>query len=312
MMHSIDTFRQTQRFFHITVFSLTTLVAASPFGCPPAPATTAGSGKEYSSTDPNDFPVTSTQGSRSTTTTDDSGSHMTISITNAYGTQVSVSFASNAGAPAPVGNSSATVIPNASPTQYMFPSGWAGRIYVGPNTNPMGSKIEGSFIDPPDIDVSYVDGYSVPITYSSDDVAVSGCNIDLFRQPGITCGNQVDGPICLNSAQNVASGPAPPFFAACAGAAHTYPNNNNANAGDLGSNLISCCIGTSCKTPSKQLPKQKILTIRRSIQIRDTKVYRAKGGRLSRSGFQSARSHQHHHHHRLRHLKSVSENIEQS
>lgn len=99
---------------------------------------------------------------------------MTISITNVYGTQLSVSFASDAGGPPPVGNPSATVLPNASPTQYEFPTGWAGRIYIGPNPNPLGSKIEGSITGPPDIDVSYVDGYSVPITCSSNGVAVSG------------------------------------------------------------------------------------------------------------------------------------------
>jgi len=52
---------------------------------------------------------------------------------------------------------------------------------MGPNTNPLGSKIEGSFIGPPDIDISYVDGYSMPITCSSKGIAVSGYNIDLFK-----------------------------------------------------------------------------------------------------------------------------------
>jgi len=177
---------------------------------------------------------------------------MTISMTNIYGTQLSISFLSNVGAPSPVGNPSATVLSNASHTQYTFPTGWAGRIYVGPNLNPLGSKIESSFTGPPNIDISYVDGYSVPITCSSQGIPITECNIDLFKQPSIQCDKLVDDPVCLNPAQNILNGPAPLFFAACAGAAYTYPNDNKANVSNLGSRLVSCCIGPLCKASSRQ------------------------------------------------------------
>ena len=124
---------------------------------------------------------------------------------------------------------------------------------MGPNLNPDGSKIKGSFTGPPDIDVSYVDGYSVPITCSLEGVAVTGYNINLFKQLNILCINQVDGPFCLNPAQNITNGPAPPFFAACARAAYTYPNNNDANVSNLKSTLISCYISISCDAPLRQL-----------------------------------------------------------
>ncbi|KAL8832505.1 MAG: hypothetical protein Q9191_000232 [Dirinaria sp. TL-2023a] len=239
----------------IAVLALAALVAASPFNCPPAATVTVTLGDGHSTPASSSVPVTSAPHPVSTTDTDGSADYMTISITNVYGSQLSLSFLSNAGGPAPVGNPSATVLPDNSPTQYAFPTGWAGRIYVGSNTDYRSSKIEGSLTGPPDIDVSYVDGYSVPITCSSEGTAVSGCNIDLFKQPGITCNNQVDGPVCLNPAQNIADGPAPPFFKACAGAAYTYPNDNNANVSNLKSNLVSCCIGTSCQAPSRQLVK---------------------------------------------------------
>ena len=71
---------------------------------------------------------------------------------------------------------------------------------MGPNLNPDGSKIEGSLTGPPDIDVSYMDSYSVPITCSFEGIVVTGYNIDLFNQPDILCNNQVDGPIYLNPA----------------------------------------------------------------------------------------------------------------
>ncbi len=241
-------------------------------------------------------PVTSAPPPGNTTVTGSSGDYMTISITNVYGTQLSLSFASNAGGPAPVGNPSATILPDASPTYYAFPTGWAGRINVGPNTNPLGSKIEGSFTGPPDIDVSYVDGYSVPITCSSEGTAVSGCNIELFKQPGITCNNQVDGPVCLNSAQDIADGPAPPFFTACAGAAYTYPNDNEANVSNLKSNLVSCCIGTSCEAPSRQPPKRGNPTPKSSIRIRndEPRAVKARGSPPSTLPFAHKLGHHHH------------------
>lgn len=141
-----------------------------------------------------------------------SDSYMTIAITNPYRTQLSLSFGSNAGAPTPVGNPVATMLLKGSLTQYAFPTGWAGRIHVGPNLNPYGSKIEGSYTGPPNIDISYVDGYSMPITCTSKGRVVTGCNVDLFNQPDINCNNQVEGPVCLNSAQNISHGPAPEFF----------------------------------------------------------------------------------------------------
>ena len=93
----------------------------------------------------------------------------------------------------------------------------------------------------------------MPITCSSDGLSVTGYNINLFEQPNISFNNQVDGPICLNPAQNIANGPTPPFFAACAGAAYTYLNNNDANVSNLKSTLISCYISISCDAPLQQL-----------------------------------------------------------
>ena len=51
------------------------------------------------------------------------------------------------------------------------------------------------------------------------------------------------------------NGPADHWFAPCAGAAYTYPNDNNANDGDTGTGIVSCCIGTEaqgCAAPARQ------------------------------------------------------------
>ncbi len=109
------------------------------------------------------------------------GSNLTINVVNSYGTPLSIFYGSNAGAPTPVGNPGYGVL--SSSTRVLFPSNWAGRIVIGKNYDPRSSKIEASFSPPnyvPDVDISYVDGYSVPISCSCSGVAVSGCNIRML------------------------------------------------------------------------------------------------------------------------------------
>ncbi len=105
------------------------------------------------------------------------GGNLTIKVVNSFGEPLSISYAANAGAPTPIGNPGSGTL--TSSTQLVLPSGWAGRITIGKNYDPKGSKIEASFVAPnyvPDVDVSYVDGYSVPISCSCSGVAVTGCN----------------------------------------------------------------------------------------------------------------------------------------
>ncbi|MCJ1296038.1 hypothetical protein MMC34_007603 [Xylographa carneopallida] len=182
---------------------------------------------------------------------------MTISITNAYGKPLWLSYASNAAAdgtsyPPPIGNPTPAVLPPGAATAIVYPTGWAGRITVGKVNTDQGSKIEGSTTGANDVDVSYVDGYTVPITCSSLGVPVSGCNVELFHQGIFWDGTLLDGgSTCHNPKQGQANGPASPFFAFCAGAAYTYPNDNAANNGHVDA-VVTCCIGTSCDAPARQ------------------------------------------------------------
>ena len=112
------------------------------------------------------------------------GSNLTINIVNSYDSRLFIFYGSNAGAPTPVGNPGYGIL--ISSTRVLFPSDWAGRITIGKNYDPRGSKIEASFSPPnyvPDVDISYVDGYSVPISCSCSGVAVSGCNIRTLSLP---------------------------------------------------------------------------------------------------------------------------------
>ncbi|KAL8788103.1 MAG: hypothetical protein Q9213_001861 [Squamulea squamosa] len=209
---------------------------------------------------------------------------MTIAITNRYGAPVQLSFGVNAGFPAFRGDPQPTTLDDTATNTYAVPSGWAGRINVGKIDHPDNSKIEGSFYGAGngDIDVSYVDGYSVPITCSAAGKVLSGCNIELMDRgcngPDHVSGSGPDGKpaVCSNSMRGSPDGPPSSFFAPCAGAAYTFPNDNLANVGMIADTQISCCIGTSCDASPNQ-HKRDILSPRAtapSLMPRHHKLHR--------------------------------------
>ncbi|KAL8985264.1 MAG: hypothetical protein Q9205_001000, partial [Flavoplaca limonia] len=160
------------------------------------------------------------------------------------------------GSPTIIGNPSTNTFLAGSNTQIVVTRNFAGAIFIGKSFDPANSKIEISFSPPqnyrPGVDVSYVDGYSVPITCSCGGVPVTGCNIPLFLQ-GRTCPRPGPGDkvICYNPKKVVDNGPADPFFQPCQGAAYTYPNDHTANGfGKCDSGDIQCCVGFLCGAAS--------------------------------------------------------------
>lgn len=174
----------------------------------------------------------------------------TIAITNSYGSPLSIGLGWNSDGAAPDGDPQPTVL--ASKTQYTFPTHWAGRISIGKTLCGSNSLIEGSFQGDEwtSIDVSYVDGYSVPITCSIAGKAIAGCNLDLWDQD-LECKSPVEGgAACHNSAGDY--GPVLPFFAACEKAAYTFPKDDEATFSAIQGKRVDCCIGTSCPSPPSQ------------------------------------------------------------
>ena len=166
---------------------------------------------------------------------------------------LSIDYLNNAGSPSALGAPGAA--PLGTTTVVAYPTGWAGRINIGSTINSADSKIEGSTTGWSDIDVSYVDGFSVPITCSVGGTPVTGCNIDLWSVSGPCSDNVGDNAVCLNPAAALPDGPANGWFAPCAGAAYTFPNDNNANDGNTGTGTVNCCIGTEaqgCAAPARQ------------------------------------------------------------
>ncbi|KAK0510481.1 hypothetical protein JMJ35_006913 [Cladonia borealis] len=194
---------------------------------------------------------------------------LTISIVNKYSAPLSISYGDNAGSPNAIGAPQAG--PLGTATTVVYPTGWAGRIYLGTINHPANSKIEGSTTGANDIDISYVDGYSVPVTCMAEGTAISGCNIDLWEQDG-DCPQSLQGQskaVCLNPMQSVPNGPAVPWFLPCQGAAYTFPNDNVANDGNTGTPQVTCCIGTEAQgctqAPERQGKEKNVASRKRSL-----------------------------------------------
>ncbi|KAL9046312.1 MAG: hypothetical protein Q9214_000818 [Letrouitia sp. 1 TL-2023] len=176
---------------------------------------------------------------------------LTISIKNQYGSPLFLTFESNLGVPGFNGNPQPQKLSDYG--EWSVPPQWAGRIKVvkdgatSDSDMKTSSKIEGSYsgTQPVYIDVSYVDGYSVPITCGMNDAANEvGCNIELFDKGKCESGG-FKGSICPNPQWNVPNGPASSFFAPCQGAAYTFPKDDKATEG-LWGNHLSCCVGSLC------------------------------------------------------------------
>ncbi|KAI0000609.1 Osmotin, thaumatin-like protein [Xylariaceae sp. FL0662B] len=141
------------------------------------------------------------------------------------------------------------------------PTGWAGRVAVqeaGYDMSDRDSLLEGSFIVQEDakaritLDVSYVDGFTLPIVCICNSVVVLGCNLNLLEM----CPDKylLNNRTCMNPFRD-----APPpgdsnFFSACSPMAYTYPTDDGATISviDGCEERITCCVGTSCPPHPKQ------------------------------------------------------------
>ncbi|POS81015.1 hypothetical protein DHEL01_v200588 [Diaporthe helianthi] len=206
-------------------------------------------------------------------------SQLTISVVNKMPAAVSTSYVGNAGAPGPVsgGTGTGTLKPGQTAT-LVAPQDWAGNVAVNlvrdPETNEKYnmngdvSLLEGSLMSwgghgyRVDMDVSYVNGFSVPITCScnADSAVLSGCSLDLW-----TTGSSCSGAAGTDNGQGACANPLRPddsaqlgatsFFAPCEGAAFTWPRDDANSEGMCQSAQVTCCVGTvadGCPVNPKQ------------------------------------------------------------
>ena len=174
-------------FCQITVLMLAALIAATLYNCSLTPIITVNIVNTDSISVLSAVSVTSASAAESTATTDDLDNYITIAIINVYSNFLSLFFASNSDCSSSVDNSSVITLSKNDFTQYAFSTEWGERIYVSLNLNLNSSKIEDSYTDSSNIDVSYVDDYSVSIICSSERETVFSYNIKLFNQSDISC-----------------------------------------------------------------------------------------------------------------------------
>lgn len=111
------------------------------------------------------------------------------------------------------------------------------------------------------MDVSHVNGFTVPINCECDGEWVTGCNKDLFdhNSSGDDDDDYTDDELQARDGQSAANAALNPlrddmyatssdeFFAPCQGLAYTYPNDHAAfSFGACQGGTISCCVGTAC------------------------------------------------------------------
>ncbi|MCJ1446765.1 MAG: hypothetical protein MMC23_007272 [Stictis urceolatum] len=192
---------------------------------------------------------------------------MTVTFINSMDTGLFMSFGDASGGPGAVGlSTSAVPLPTGEPYVATFNVGWSGCVAVGHGLDSRGTKFEGAIAPDfpyPSWDVSYVDGYTVPMVCSEDSLdnkPLRGCNIELWdQQNGITCDDvrNDQGKLCFNNANNQQGWTQPEdFFQACEASAYVFPKDDCATVAKT-SNTIVCCIGSNCPAAVSQSGSQK-------------------------------------------------------
>ncbi|KAK8137445.1 hypothetical protein PG984_002938, partial [Apiospora sp. TS-2023a] len=188
---------------------------------------------------------------------------LTISLVNSHTAAISTTHNSNAGAPPPAsGATEPGTLAAGATAAIAVPTNWAGIISVNDAQFPVSdgnSLIEANYQNRSieqyaiaDLDVSYVNGFTLPITCSCNGVGVTGCNKDLFSLG--SCSVPTKAGSCHNPLRSNTNATAPdPFFGPCQNAAYTYPSDNRANSqNECQNGQIVCCVGTSCPPSYKQ------------------------------------------------------------
>lgn len=196
------------------------------------------------------------------------GEYATIHVDNLAGDDILVNYHNNPG-PVPINN------PQPGPlgrnTTLVVPIHWGGMISIGKSIHPNvpNSLIEASYLRTPGVpgiglsakgvpsmDVSYANGFSVPIVCTCKDFGTpvfSGCSLDLFEL-GICPASDLQESACHNPKESELDGNAraTDFFLPCDSKAFAFGGDTDANMMCHGSSDIYCCVGSDCVANPKQ------------------------------------------------------------
>ncbi|OJJ42225.1 hypothetical protein ASPZODRAFT_155442 [Penicilliopsis zonata CBS 506.65] len=189
--------------------------------------------------------------------------YFTLVVINSHGDDITTSHAHAADSPTAVsGDVGPGTMTNGATASVLYPTGWAGNVAINDaNYEITGddSLIEASFVVEDDVavvdvDISYVNGFSVAIVCwcTDTDVSLTGCNKNLYTLN--TCPDPDGENACINPLRaSTTATEATTFFEPCEGAAYTFPDDNAANSyGQCQSGSVTCCVGADCPASSKQ------------------------------------------------------------
>ncbi|KAI2609381.1 uncharacterized protein GGS25DRAFT_213034 [Hypoxylon fragiforme] len=187
-----------------------------------------------------------------------------FTIVNSHTAPVSTKHAQGAGSPTAIRNTNeSSIIAPSQTVTFAVPTGWSGRMAMwedGYVVADRASLLEGSFMPNPAepailaLDVSYVDGFTVPMVCECNHAVVAGCNLNLhdvcpeeLRPNNKTCANPYRDTPPPRDEENI--------FVSCKGMAYTYPIDDLATKVNIAGceRNITCCIGTACRSNPGQL-----------------------------------------------------------
>ncbi|KAI0391377.1 hypothetical protein F5Y17DRAFT_440970 [Xylariaceae sp. FL0594] len=156
-------------------------------------------------------------------------------------------------------------IPKGGSAEARMPVKWGGRIGFAESEHAdylytLASLLEGAFDDGDryfpepriNLDVSYVDGFTLPMTCSCKGEVVLGCNLDLLK----ICHKELqkDPWTCVNQMHGAHGVPNPNNWADCEKLAFTFPDDADAAHNSIPGceRNLNCCIGIDCAPHPQQ------------------------------------------------------------
>ncbi|ORY62353.1 uncharacterized protein BCR38DRAFT_313602, partial [Pseudomassariella vexata] len=189
-----------------------------------------------------------------------------FTIINQHTGAITTQHQRNDGAPTEVESDyNSGILTTSATAVFAGPSGWAGMVAINEAGNEItgsDSLIEGSYNKLHDgnkarsaFDVSYVAGFTLPITCHCGGEVLAGCSLDLFELNECPDGmNNLPGTCRNPNRGNEDARQATEFFRPCENIAYTFPHDDLAtiDGHEECSDSITCCIGTACPAHPKQ------------------------------------------------------------
>ncbi|KAI0534019.1 hypothetical protein GGR58DRAFT_505734 [Xylaria digitata] len=184
-----------------------------------------------------------------------------VTLINSHTAAISTVHGQNEGSPTAIQDGGSILAANATAI-FAVPTDWAGRVAMAEAGIPIrdrASLLEGSFIVQRGLtearivlDVSYVDGFTVPIVCECGGGVVLGCNLNLLDMcPGEY---RLNKGTCMNPLRD-SGDTANNFFKDCSALAYTFPKDDRATINGISGceARIQCCVGTACTPHPRQM-----------------------------------------------------------